>query len=147
MSHWFTPALAKHMRGELDLDLHDVRVAILMTNNTAVADRDAATLAGITTLDEMNGAGYVRKALTGEIVNQDDPNNRAEFDADDVLWSALGNGARAMAGLLVYRHVDGTAANDIPIGYIDSGGFPLNPQGVDFQVAWNVEGILQLAAA
>lgn len=147
MSHWFTNPLALAMRADLDLEVHDIRARILMTNNTALADRDALNIAGITTLDEMDGAAYVIKALTGEIANRDDANNRAEFDADDVLWLTLANGTRAMAGVLLERWVDGTAPNDIPIAFLDGGAFPLNPGGADFRVIWNAEGILHLAAA
>lgn len=147
MSHWFTNPLALALRADLDLEVHDIRALILMTNNTALADRDALTISGITTLDEMGGANYVIKALANEIVNRDDANNRAEFDADDILWTLLGNGVRSMAGVLLKRHVDGTAPNDIPIAFLDGGAFPLNPGGADFRVIWNAEGILHLAAA
>lgn len=145
MSFVYNPAKARILRADLDFDLHDIRVMLVMTNTTADTQTTAATLSAITTLDEYDGSGYVRKALTGEIVNQDDPNSRAEFDADDVTWTALGAGTRSAQAVLLYRHVDGTAANDQPIAFIDTGGFPIAGNGGDLTIAWNAEGILQAA--
>jgi hypothetical protein len=46
--------------------------------------------------------------------------------------------------MVVYRHVDGTAANDLPIAYIDSGGFPFSGNGGAINVTVNAEGLLQV---
>jgi len=127
----------------MDEAANDVRVMLVMTNTTADTDQDAANIAAITTLDEYDGAAYVRKALANQVTNQDDPNNRGEFDADDITWTALGAGTRQAAGMVVYRHVDGTAANDLPIAYIDTGGFPFSGNGGNVTVTWNAEGIIQ----
>lgn len=139
----YTPAKSKLLSGDLDLNLHDIRVLLCMTNTTADTDQDAAVITDITTLDEFDGANYVIIALANEAVNTDAANNRAEFDADDISWTALGAGTRQAAGMLVKRHVDGTAANDIPIAWIDTGGFPFTANGGDVNVGWNAEGILQ----
>lgn len=144
MSLVYTPAKAKLLKADLDFDIHDIRVALLMTNTTADTEQDNATIASFTTLDEYDGAGYVRKALTGEIVNQDDPNNRAEFDADDVTWTAISAGTRSAQGILLFRFVTNDA-DSVPIAFIDTGGFPIAGNGGDLTIAWNVEGILQLS--
>lgn len=145
MSFVYTPFKAKLLKKTAsDFDLPaDLRVMLVMTNTTADTDQDAEFVSGIGTLDEYDGAAYVRKALAGEVVNQDDPNNRAEFDANDVTWTALGAGTRNAAGLVLYDEGGGTEATRELIAYIDSGGFPLAGNGGDLTVAWNVEGILQ----
>jgi hypothetical protein len=143
MSHVFTPAKAQLLSGMLDLDTHDMRVALVMTDSTAATNRNAATLSALT-LDEYNGTGYVRKALAGEIATADTTNARGKFDADDFTWASLGAATKQAIGMLLYRHVDGTAANDVPVGYINTGGFPFNGNGGNVAVTWNPEGILQL---
>lgn len=143
MSFAYTPLKAKLLKGEIDLDLpQDIRVLLVMTNTTADTDQDAEFVSSITTLDEMDGANYVRKALAGEAVNQDNPNNRAEFDASDVTWTALGAGTRSMAGIVLFRFVTNDADSPL-IAYIDTGGFPLAANGGDVTATWNLEGILQ----
>lgn len=124
----------------------DIRALLVMTNTTLDTENDGvAFINQFTTLDEMDGANYVRKALSGEAVAKDDANDRAEFDADDVTWSALGNGTRAVLGLLIFKHV----ANDtdsIPIAFIER-STSMNPAGDDVVYQWNAEGIIQLAMA
>jgi hypothetical protein len=133
------------MKGDLDLDEagHDIRVALCMSNTTADTETDKATISGFTTLDEMDGANYVRKALASQTVTEDGANARAEFDATDVTWTALGAGTRAVAGMLVYRHITNDT-DSVPIAWIDTGGFPITANGGDLTVQWSVEGILQL---
>jgi hypothetical protein len=143
----YTPAKSRLLSGDLDLNAHDIRVAIVMTNTTADTEQDASVMDDFTTLDEYDGSGYARQALAGEAVNTDAANNRGEFDANDIQFAALGAGTRQAAALLVYRHVDGTDPNDQPIAYIDTTSpsvFPFAGNGGDVDVAWNAEGILQL---
>ena len=125
--------------GEIDLNADDIRVQLMMTNTTCDTENDAiVNLADFTTLDEMDGAGYVVKALANEAVNKDDTNDRAEFDADDLTWSSLSNGTRDVAGALVYKHVDGTDANDIVIAWVEFAA-PVAPGGGDLTIQWNAD--------
>lgn len=120
----------------------DIRVALLMTNTTADTEEDKAFIADFTTLDEMDGANYVRKALTSEAAASDLVNNRGEFTVDPVTWTALGAGTRNVAGMLLFKFVTNDA-DSIPIAYIDSGGFPFTGTGVDVTMTPNAEGLLQ----
>jgi hypothetical protein len=139
----YTPRKTDLLNGNLDLAAADVRVALVMSNTTADTAQDANDLADIT-LDEYDGANYARQAIGTEAVNEDAANNRAEFDGDNIQFANLGAGTRQAVGMLVYIHVDGTAANDLALAYIDSGGFPFDGNGGNVDVAWNAEGILQL---
>lgn len=141
----YTPFKGRLQTADVDFPegQDDIRIALVMTNTTIDTEQDASVLSDFTTLDEYDGANYVRKALATQAVNVDLVNNRAEFDADDIVWTALGVGTRQAQAMLLYRHVDGTAANDQAIGYIDTGGFPFNGNGGNVTVAWNAEGILQ----
>lgn len=132
---------------ELDLDSDDIRVALVMTNTTVDSENDGiVNLDDFTTLDECDGANYVRKALTSETITKDDSNDQAEFDADDVTWSALGAGTRSVQGMLVYKYVDGTAANDIALFYLEFAAVK-TPDGSDFTVNFATDGLLALGDA
>ena len=146
MSFVYTPAKTLLAQGSLDLREagSDLRVAMVMSNTTADTEQDAALMNAFSTLDECDGANYVRKALAAQVVNQDDPNNRAELDAVDITWTALGAGTRQNVGMILYKHVTNDA-DSIPIAYMDSGGFPFDGNGGDETVHWNAEGILQVA--
>ena len=124
----------------------DIRALLVMTNTTLDTENDGiAFISGFGTLDEMNGSGYVRKALASEAVAKDDANDRSEFDADDVTWSALGNGTREILGVLLYKHVTNDA-DSIPIAFIERAS-STHPGGDDYTYEWNAEGILQVANA
>jgi hypothetical protein len=150
MSHWYKAGKNLMAKGDLDFDTADLRLVGCMTNTTADTDLDADTMAEITTLDEYDGSGYSIVALTGEVVNYDEPNNRVEIDCNDLapLYAALAAGTRQMAGFIVKQHVDGTLANDKPIAWIDqpagAGGFPFAGNGGVVNLTISAEGLLQI---
>lgn len=133
------------LNGGLDLNTDDIRARLVMTNTTCDTEVDAINfLSNYTTIDPADAAGYADVALT-ETVGVDDTNNRGEFDATDISFTSLGGDAtRAYQGVLLYKRVDGTNANDIPVAYVD---FPSTVPATATQVnvTWNAEGILQLA--
>lgn len=141
----YTYAKKQSWLAGLNLATSDMRLILCMTNTTADTEKDKQTISGFTTLDEYDGSGYSRPVLTGEAVNQDDPNLRAEFDANDLApaWAALGAGTRQAQGMILYKHVTNDA-DSIPIAWIDSGGFPFAGNGLPVSITWNAEGILQL---
>jgi hypothetical protein len=145
-SHVFNEFKRASAAGEVDLDTDDIRVSLHMTNTTIDTENDAiVTNTDFSTPDEMDGANYSAPgvALTTEAVNKDDANDRAEFDADDVTWSALGNGTREVLGVLVYKF-DTSWAASLPIAWVEFAASQ-NPGGSDFTIQWNAEGILQLS--
>lgn len=143
-SHMFNKFKQLSANGTIDLDTDDIRVALCMTNTTADTENDGKVYVGdLTTLDEMDGANYVRKALANEAVNLDDANDRAEFDADDVTWSSLGAGTRSIAGALLYKHVTNDADSPL-IAWVEFAA-PVTADGSNFTIQWNAEGILQFA--
>lgn len=149
MSFVYTNAARALLAGEIDLDTDDIRVALVMTNTSADTDKDAATISAFGTLDEFDGIGYSRQALGNEAVAADNANDRGEFDAGDVQWSAVQAGSRDIAGILVLKHVTDDS-DSIPLAYIDAddaGLLPtLTPNGGSIIITWNAEGILQLAS-
>lgn len=133
------------MENTIDLVTDDIRARLVMTNTTCDTQVDAiTTLSSYTTIDPADAAGYADVALT-ESASADDTNDRAEWDAADISFAGLGGDAsRAYQGVLLYKYVDGTNANDIPVCYVDfTATIPATATQVD--VTWNAEGILQLA--
>lgn len=138
-------AKANLINGTIDLNTHDIRVRLCMTNTTCDTEVDAiADLADYTTIDPCDASGYADQALTGEAVNIDDTNDRAEFDANDSSFTGLGGDAsRPIQGALIYKYVDGTDANDLPIAFVDfTSDIPATATQID--IPWDAEGILHL---
>lgn len=131
--------------GEIDLNADDIRCRLVMSNTTCDTENDAiVNIANFTLVDKCDSAAYADEALANEAVNKDDANDRAEFDADDATWLALAVSTRDLVGVLLYKYVDGTDANDLVVAYVEYAS-PKTPDGSDFTTEWNVEGILQLA--
>ena len=145
-NYCYTVAKSGLMNGSIDLDTHDIRAMLVMSNTTADTENTKTTISGFTTLDEMDGAGYTRQALTGEAVATDNTNNRGEFTANDITFLNVSAGTRAVAGCILYRFIT-TDADHIPIAWIDTAGsiaFPFTPNGGNIKIAANVEGLIQV---
>lgn len=139
-------AKANLINGTIDLNTDDIRARLCMTNTTCDTEVDAINdLADYTLIDVCDASGYADVALGSEAVNVDDTNDRAEFDATDLSFTGLGGDAsRDIQGVLLYKYVDGTNANDLPIAFIDfTSDIPATATQID--VPWDAEGILQLA--
>jgi hypothetical protein len=91
-----------------------LRIALLSTNTTADTENDGIEfISNLATLDEFDGANYVRKTLASGAVAKDDANDRAGLDFADVTWTALGAGTRSVQGVLLYDHVGADSANPV----------------------------------
>jgi hypothetical protein len=144
----YPAALRQILSGEIDLHTggNDIRVRLLMTNTTADTDQDGIdNISDIITLDTCDATGYADVALTSEAVTENTTSNTAVFDAADASFTSLGGDAtRDIQGALVYKYVDGTDANDIPITFVDfTSDIPSTATQVD--VPWNAAGILTAA--
>ncbi len=133
--------------GEIDLNADDIRARLLMTNTTCDTENAGITnIADFDTVDVSDATSYADVALANEAVNKDDGNNRAEFDADNISFTGLGGDAtRDYQGVLLYKYVDGTDANDIPIAFVEFTNQPLAKEATQVDVPWDGEGILQLS--
>lgn len=143
----YNQALQSIMDGTIDLDTANIWAALLMSNTTADSENDGKVFVGdITTKDECDGANYVRKKLASKVITLDDTNDRAFLDAADVAWTALGNGTRAIQGVLIYVDADddGDPADDAANRLIAWLEFTVNqnPGGGTFTVVWAATGLL-----
>jgi hypothetical protein len=138
-------AKAAFAAGQFNWGVDDFRFRLCMTNTTCDTENDGiVTLSNYTTIDVCNSGGYADIAATAEVVNKDDPNDRAECDAADVTFAGLaGNASRAIQGCLIYKFIDGTNANDLAVAYVDfTATAPATSTSIT--IPWSAEGILQL---
>lgn len=142
-------ALKAIVDGTIDLNSSDIRAILVMTNTTADTEQDSTEfvfVGDLTTLDECDADGYARVALSGEAVNIDDVNNRAEFDANDISFAGLaGDATRDFQGVVLYKHVTNDADSPI-LCFIDFTA-DVTKAATTVNVPWNAEGILQIAKA
>jgi hypothetical protein len=135
--------------GTINLLTDTIKVMLVGSTYTANAD-DSFVNPSIAGGQELNGTGYVggyagsgRKTLASKVVTRDDTNDRAEFSAAPLTWSAINAGTIAAAVIIRERAATGDTMSEL-IGYINTGGFPFVTNGGDFTLQWNAEGILQL---
>lgn len=142
-THGFQYAYGQYWTEGVHLVNDDIRIVPLMTNTTVDAERDAKDqVSDFTTLDEFDGSGYATggNALDNQAVNIDDANDRAEFDADDEVRTALGAGTRSIQGeLLILFSVSLNAS--MPLHWLEYASNK-TPDGSDFTVVINAEGLL-----
>jgi hypothetical protein len=112
------------LNGTVDLDTNDIRILLVKTGSTAEADIDADTISAIGTLNELTVSGYARQAFANETVTTDDTNDRGQFTADTVTFSALATG-ETIIGAIVYKHV-GADSSNVPICFLDLTDTPTN---------------------
>ena len=146
MASMLYPAVLRQMLLAFLVTGADIRLRLLMTNTTADTDQDGIdNISDIGTLDTCDSTSYADVALTGEAASEDTTDNEAVFDANDASFTGLGGDAtRAIQGALLYKYVDGTDANDIPICFIDfASDIPLTATQID--VPFDSEGILNAA--
>lgn len=74
----------------------DIRVLLIVTAEADEALRDHEDLAALlaaASVEASTMTSYARLALANETKTVDNTNNRVDFDADDAVFGALGNGA------------------------------------------------------
>jgi hypothetical protein len=128
------------MEGEFDL-LNDIIKVMLVSGH--VPDIDAHTQYSDVSADEYGaGLGYTvtGEALAGKTVIVNNTDDRGEFDATDLTWSALGTLSPAIpSDAIMY---DDTHASDLLIASWEIGVTGTN--GGDYTLEWGATGIILL---
>jgi len=142
----YNKALQQIAAGVYDLDGNDIRARLVMTDTTCDTENDGIVeLSDFTTIDPADASGYADIDMDGLEVNLDDGNNRAEFDANDLVFSGLGgNATRDYQGVLLYKYISGSNAADLALCFIDFTA-DIPKQATQVTVPWDTEGILQFA--
>jgi len=143
MSFAYTRAAEALGKADLDLDTIHLRAFLVMSNTTADTERGANVVDDFTTLDEYDGAAYVRKTLAGVTLTRNDTDHRIELAADPIVWTALGIGTRQCVGVVVYAFVTDDT-DSIPLAFVNGTGFPFDGGGSTVTVTPNAAGIVQI---
>lgn len=133
------------------IDLIVDTIKVMLCTSSYVADRDNDFIEeGVNDANEheLTGTGYTagfggsgRKTLGSKTITVDKANDRTEFDAADVVWTAISAGTASQA--LLVKEITNDLAS-VLIAHIDTGGFPIVTNGGDLTIAWNTEGIFSL---
>lgn len=126
--------------GSIDLDTDTIKV--MLVTATYTPDQDTHTKRSDVTNEVANGNGYTTggEVLANKAVTVDNTNDRALFDADDVVWATATITARAA---VLYKSRGGAATADELICYIDFGS-DISSTAADWTLAFNAVGIVAL---
>lgn len=151
MSFVYNKAAEELADGTINLLSNTIKV-MLVTSQYTAARTDLVVDAGGANdpVDaEINVTGYTRgwggagrKTLTGKSVLVDQAQNRAEFSAGNLTWTALGTGATIAAMLVIKEGVSNDTTSRL-IAYLDVTDTPTN--GGDISFTFNSEGIIQFS--
>ena len=146
----FAYGLAMELIVEQTLDLLANTIKVGLSDATHVPNKDDQFLDDVGADDfidgELSGTGYVggfggsgRLTLASKTVVYDTVNDRVEFDAADVTWTAINAGTIVQASLL--KEITSDAASPIIVN-VDVADTVTN--GGDITIQWDAQGILQL---
>ncbi|MFC7253705.1 hypothetical protein [Haloplanus litoreus] len=148
--------LAEFLRGNIDLSTGTYRALLLKDTTAYTPDATAHAASDVvdngTTAEEYDDTNYARVDVTGLSVTEDTTDAEAVFDADDLVWSALGSntGGQTVQAVILYEQVGGddtTPADDRIIRVWDDStesALPKQTNGEDFTWEINAEGVLNL---
>lgn len=137
------------------INLVTAAVKMMLCNSTLVPNADDTFVDDASADDPESGeigtvtnytggfAGSGRKTPASRVVNQDDANDRAEFDFDDILWTALGGAANdTITHAVLVEEITNDAGSPVLV-YYDIADTTTN--GSNFTLNVDAEGALQLA--
>lgn len=124
----------------------DLRLLLVMTNTTCDTDDidNVEFLDDFTTLDEADGSGYARVALSSATPTVGVSTSRHSVTlscADHPVFENLSAGTRNIAGVLLYINVLADDTQSVPLLYFPY-TTPRVPDGGDFTVELNSDKIL-----
>lgn len=132
MSKVYNPGLLKLLDGTIDFENDTIK--LLLVDETHTFDKTDEFVSDIVA-NEASGTGYSRKTLANTSIALDAGNDRVEFDADDISYTALDAGTIASA--IIYKEVTNDADSPL-IADVDFTNLVTNGSDVDLQV--NAEG-------
>lgn len=119
---FFNTFFKKNMDGDIDLLVDTIQAMLL--DNTLLPDIDTDEFVADISANEIAGGAYARITLGGKSTAVDNVNDRAEFDANNLDWSAATfTGAR----YLVFFKNTGADGTSPLICYYDFGSDQVAP--------------------
>jgi len=122
---------AKKLIGDGTINWTTGTYRIALVGTTYTPDVDAHIYLSSVT-NEITGTGYLRKDTTNRAIVIDTANDRADYKADNITWTAISAGT--IGGAVLYKL--GTVDGDSPLlAYIDLTDTVTN--GGDFTIKWD----------
>jgi len=145
-SFWYNKAVGKILRNTIDLDGDTFKVGL--STSVHVPNKDDTFLDDAGSDDFVDGeltvTGYTngfggagRKSLVNRTVTDDLTNDRIKFDADDILWTALGAGQTIEQATLM-REVTTNADSSVILNLDFTG---VATSGANFTLQFHTDGI------
>lgn len=126
-----------------DLAAPDIRILLVMSATTCDTEEDAVNLADFTTLDEFDGVGYSRLDCASVTTGYNATDDEWQLDcASGSFGDPVAPGSDVIQAMVVYLHVDGTAANDVALAYSSDGGFGVNANNGDLALTVPAAGLM-----
>ena len=120
----------------IDLDGDTIKVAL-------VADEDYTFSAAHTTMDDVTAySGTTDQTLSNKTISGGSFDNTADLTFSSVAV----DGTKDVDGLVVYKYVDGTPANNPLCWYYDLTS-PVRPNSTDITVQFNASGLITVTAS
>lgn len=150
---WYNVYKERHWHGdatEIDI-VNDVIIILALETDDEDTDEEnvGALLAGVA--DEVTSTGYTggfegadRLSLASQAITVDQANNRAEFDCDDITWTAISQAAAETWVAFVVADELTNDAGSYLIAHLEPTGVPLTPNGSDIKITINAEGLLHV---
>jgi len=139
MSKVYNPGLLKLLDGTIDFENDTIKLLLVDTNHSFTKSHEFVSDIVANEATNSSGSGYERKTLTNASIALDTGNDRVEFDADDISYTAIDAGTIASA--IIYKEVTNDADSPL-IADIDFTDLVTNGSDVDLQV--NAEGFFYI---
>lgn len=137
--------------GEPPLALLLDRILIALMKTTYAINIDTHEQFDDVSASEIVATGYVARGdgnqLTGKATARDDPNDRTEFDATDLIYTTIGNGANDTFDQIIVMREQDAGATNVNTELLAHAAVPsTTTNGGNVTLVFNVEGLLQLTA-
>lgn len=137
---------AKHLIFNQTLNLVTATVKVVLVKSSYTPNPDHDFVSELTPgTNELSGAGYSRLTLASKSITESDALNVAIFDAADISYTSINAGTAAYI-VLMKDNGGADSGNDL-IALIDTAATPIITNGTDLTIAWDANGIVQLADA
>jgi len=126
--------------GGIDLENDTIRMALMTSAYSPDVDAEQY-YSDVTAFEVSTGGGYVTSGtvMTGKVVSADNTNDKAVFDADDVVYAASTISAR---GALIFKDTGDSTTSPL-ICWSDFGSNKSSVGG-NFTISWSVSGIMNV---
>ena len=150
---WYNVGKARMWHGhasEIDI-VNDVIIILALetddedTDETTVGTLLAGAAAEVTSTGYTGGFGGAdRLSLVGNAIAVDQANDRAEFDCNDITWTAISQAAAETWVAFVVADELTNDAGSYLLAHLEPTGVPLTPNGSDIKITINAEGLLHI---